>query len=344
MLSKVVPYGISFLDEATSGMSPGELIMPIAPSGVGKTQLTCIIATACLEAGKKCHLFSLEAGEYEIERRLLFNIVANFYYSDPKRPKLSHPLTFRNWRMGILIEQMLEYEDRGAEFYKQAYKDLILFVKKEEFTCDVLIKQVMSISIHTDLIIIDHAHFFDMSDTSNENRELKKIAVTCRDLAASIKKPIVLVAHQRKRDKFSDELIAGMEEVHGSSDLFKIAHTVITVAPGPLMLDGNFETYFRIAKSRFDSGSSRFAAKCTFDPRKGVYDKQYNVGFSNQSRAAGFAELDPDRIPDWATSARRGSGFAVSTDHLNAGRSTKPSAISRGKRSIPNRAPYAEGN
>lgn len=294
-------FGVQFLDEALRGIFPDDVVLLGAPSGAGKTQLCCNIALSNLIDGKKVHYIALEAGRFEIERRLKFPMVYERWLSDPNRPKLNGRLTYSSWIAGDHLAELEPYEQAAAEVFETAFRDLFLFYKHQHFGIRELVDAVLTCSKSTDLILIDHVHYFDFDD-ENENRAIKEIAKTVRLLALEEQKPIVLVAHLRKRDKANEDLVAGLEEFMGSSDLYKIATKVITMAPGRITdEEGWFETFFRIPKNRLDSSPTRFLAREFFNPKRGTYEvDKYQLGWAEQKRSAGFAEIDRSKYPEWA--------------------------------------------
>lgn len=291
-----ISYGISFLDDATGGISRNDLVLIGAPSGVGKTQLCCNIAYSALMQGKKVHYIALEAEEFEIGSRLKYPIFFNFYKDDPDPNKPNVFLNYRKWKMGEYIEILKKYDEMTDDFFSKAYKDLYTFYKRSRFDINDLIKNVLDVSTETDLIIVDHVHYFDLED-DNENRAIKKIAMTARDLSLEEGKPIILISHLRKRDKWNTDLVAGLDEFHGSSDLYKISTTTITISGGPVQSDGNYETYFRIPKYRIDGGVSRYCAKAIYNPKTNQYEDRYYLGKSSQKRELEFEEID--KKPEW---------------------------------------------
>lgn len=306
-------YGIDFLDDALLGITKNDLIVIGAPSGLGKTQLCCNMALANLEIGKRVHYIALEAEPLEIERRLKYPLVAERFFADPNRPRIR--IAFDTWMNGDHIDELEVYEKSAAEYFAQAYRDLHIYYKQAEFTVPDLIEQVVTNSAKTDLIIVDHVHYFDFDD-DNENRAMKTLAKAARQLSIHEGRPIVLVAHLRKRDRFNDDLIAGLDEFHGSSDLTKIATRVITIAPGGPTDKGNFETFFRIPKNRSNGGVTRFCGRCIFSPKRGGYEAGYKIGWADQSRKNGFAEIDRNSHPDWV---RRSTSASSSPYPVSAG-------------------------
>ncbi|MBA3916295.1 MAG: AAA family ATPase [Acidobacteriales bacterium] len=300
------------------GIFPDDLILVGAPSGVGKTQLCCNIAHANLEDGKTVHYIALEASEHEIERRIKFPLVMDRYYGDPNRPHLGK-IEYTDWLLGRHAVELEPYETEAAEYFKHAYKGLHIHYKADRFDVNSLIESVTYCAKETDLIMIDHVHYFDLDD-ENENRGIKQIAKTVRTLALEEQRPIILVAHLRKRDRNNDDLVAGLDEFHGSSDLYKIATRVITLSPGKQTAGGDYETYFRIAKNRLDGGSTRFIGKEYFSPKEGGYEKgRYQIGWANQTRKEGFAEIDRNLRPSWARGENPGSSGASHSVSPSAG-------------------------
>lgn len=301
---KTMRFGIDFLDDALRGIFPDDLILLGAPSGVGKTQLCCNIALSNIEDGRNVHYIALEAGQFEIERRLKYPLVMERFYADPNRPRLGQSVSYPDWLMGKFSRELAPYEDDAAKFFESAYKNLHLYYKQERYGIGDMIQSVHYCAADTDLILIDHVHYFDFDD-DNENRAMKEIAKNVRQLALEEQRPIILVAHLRKRDKQNDDLVAGLEEFHGSSDLFKIATKVITVSPGKMTESGLVETFFRCPKNRIDGSVTRFSARELYNLKTGGYERnRYQLGWSEQKRSKGFAGLDTNLYPSWAGRAR----------------------------------------
>lgn len=326
-------FGIEFLDDALAGILQDDLVLLGAPSGVGKTQLCCNIALANLENGRRVHYVALEASRFEIERRLKFPLVMERFYSDKDRPRVDKKITFTDWLLGEFSEALSRYDDEVDALCETAFRDLSILYKSDRFGVNDLIEAVVSSSSEAEIMIIDHVHYFDFED-DNENRAIKQIAKTVRTLALEEQKPIILVAHLRKRDRNNEELVPGLDEFHGSSDLYKIATKVITFSPGKLTEEGTYETFFRTPKNRLDGGVTRFIGKEFFSPRKGGYEKgKYQLGWAGRPRKDGFVEVEPRLRPSWCRGAAARWGGA---DSIPEGQPTLPSALRR-------KDPYADG-
>lgn len=297
--SKLLPFGVNFLDLAFRGIFPDDLILLGAPSGIGKTQFCVNIALKNVEAGKRVHFIALEASEFEIERRILFSMIADAFYKDPSRPSLGRPLAFVDWLLGRFKKELAPYESVCYNIMS-GYKDLFTFYKQKNFGVNDLIENALSVATETDLIIVDHVHYFDFDD-DNENRAMKEIAKTARDICQLLQKPIILVAHLRKRDRRMAEIVAGIDEFHGSSDLTKIATKVITIGPGETIEPGKYATYVRICKNRNDGGVTRYVAKLIYDSSLNAYQDEFMVGVL-KNNGTEFSPLGPDQIPFWLRS------------------------------------------
>lgn len=293
---KLLKTGVSYLDDAFRGIFPKDVVLVGAASGLGKTQFCVNVALHNLEREKRVHFFALEAEYGEIERRLKYSYVANYYFCDPNRPRLEKPLNFTNWLLDDCGDALEKYDTLAENFCAEAFKNLFTFYKSGDFTVSELQHRVEEIYHESDLIIIDHVHYFDWAE-DNDNRALKEIIKAIRDIALQKAVPVILVAHLRKRDRNNKDLVPGMEEFQGSSDLFKVATKVITLAPGAPTPDKKFITYFRASKNRIEGNVNRYIAQMIFDPKKGTYENEYKIGWSN---AQAFEELDPASWPDWA--------------------------------------------
>lgn len=293
---KLLSFGNVYLDDAFRGIFPSDVVLVGASSGLGKTQFCVNVALANLENNKRVHFFALEAEYGEIERRLKYSYVANFYFSDPKRPTLDAPLNFSNWLLNDCGDGLATYDTLAENYCASAFQNLFTYYKSDKFDLRTLNQEIINIETETDLIILDHLHYFDWED-DNDNRALKEIVKHIRDLALENGKPVILVAHLRKRDRGNKDLVPGMEEFQGSSDLFKIATKVITLAPGGPTSDKKFITYFRAPKNRLEGSVNRYVGQMIFNPKKGTYESEYQIGYSNTTE---FAELESTQWPDWA--------------------------------------------
>lgn len=294
----LLSFGINYLDDALDGILPNDLILLGAGSGAGKTELCCSIARHNVELGKRVHYIALEAEYGEIENRILYQMISKYFYADESRQR-HIKLFYNKWLLGDYGKLIEPYEGKAANEYVNKFHSFYTFYKDKDFNSDQLIEKVMYASDETDLIILDHVHYMDW-DEENENMALKNIAKTARDLSLDLGKPIILVSHLRKRDKWADEICPGLEEFHGSSDLYKIATKAFTIAAGDYKGEGKYETYFRVVKNRISGGVTRFVGRGIYKQSEGRYEETYDIAKSNQKRGEDFECLTGVESPDWA--------------------------------------------
>ncbi len=301
-------FGVSFLDSATRGIFPSDLILLGAPTGIGKTELCVNIAMANLEAGKRVHFIALEADRCEIERRIFYSFLAKCFFYDKSRPQLSGHLNMADWMLGKFRGQLDRYEQAVEEILSTGLSQLFTFYKAKQFTHEDLIYNIGTVAHETDLIIVDHVHFFDW-DESDDNRAIKQIAKTARDIVLEMGKPMVLVAHLRKRDRGNKDLCPGVDEFHGSSDLTKIATKAITIASGGIDETGSGVTFMRVCKNRLDGSTARYMAKMKFNFQRRAYEEKFKLSWPGEK----FDEITD--YPFWAREFREPSGGPVGGNH-----------------------------
>lgn len=294
-------FGVPFLDDALMGIHQNDLITIGARSGVGKTQLGMTIALANTALGKRVHIFALEAYPGEIEMRMKFALLSKAYRNDEtifNRIKISE----RQWLEGSIDHVLSRYEVEVLETLDKL-KNIYTYYKLSEFNVKHLLSAVAGIADETDLIILDHVHYVDVDD-DNENRGLKEIAMAARNLSLGVGKPLVLMAHLRKKDRFDRDLAPGIDEFMGSSDLTKVATKVITFGKGERISTSQFETFVRMPKCRFDGSVTGLVGRLVFDYTQAGYLPGYEVGVQAYEKdGIIFYKLGPNDLPYWAKRA-----------------------------------------
>lgn len=301
---KICRFGIPYLDHALGAIFHNDLILLGAPTGVGKTQLAMMIALENAMAGRKVAYLALEASYQEAEERMLFAALSRAYFDDPDRVNADTFVSMSNWYKGRLDKSFAKYKAKVQRQLTTQTGNLQIFYKTDQFGLDEFDDMTREVvSRDTELLIIDHAHFFDME--GNENAGLKKIAMAVRTLSQTKMIPVVLVAQLRKSDKKSKELIPDISDFHGSSDLVKICTRSIIVAPGKHSeKDGKstVETFFRVCKDRLGSNAGRYIGVHHFDiQRKSYSQKYYLAKLTNFDTDIEYLQGD---FPLWASPIR----------------------------------------
>lgn len=298
--SQRLTFGVGFLDDAFGGIYPNDLILLGAKTGFGKTQLVTLMAMHSARMGKRVHFFALEAENYEIERRLKYQRLSDLFYADPNRPRIY--LNYMDWYYGLFDQELAPYEEQ-IQAEGSLCPGLKTYYRDGDFTAETFERLFLGIKDQTDLVIIDHLHYFD-SDDENENRALKNIVKKIRDCALIAGKPIILVAHIRKSDRKQKQLIPSLEDFHGSSDIGKICTKAVTIAP---CFNGQDKkqrpTYFQILKCRADGTRTSTVGLCAYNFSSQRYEQNYFIGRVNETDNE-FTAFGANEIPFWAKKSR----------------------------------------
>lgn len=295
-------FGISFLDDALIGIFKNDLVLVAGRSGGGKSEMAFHIALMNAIRGRRVYHLALEAEPKEGARRMLYKTMARMYYAE-RQCGIERPSYIR-WYAGLQEDLFEPFYDRAASELK-AYDNLKMFYRGSDFGMKELNQIFMSIKGKADLLVLDHLHYVDFPD-DNENRAHKDAVKEIRNLALLHSIPVVLVAHIRKGDRRNPSPVPDMEDIHGSSDIFKIATKAIMLAPArdqsvtEQTKSYRFPTYLRVAKCRQDGSLNWFVGLTSFDISKGEYDEQYVLGEFNY--AGEFSPLN--QTPFWAKRAK----------------------------------------
>lgn len=301
LAEKVIPFNVAFLDDVALGIYPTDLIVVSAASGAGKTTIAALLSQLATAQGRVVHFFALEAHRAEIEQRMLFREVV-----DVCREKIGKHvrLTFGEWLYGkACIPDAVEEEARSR--LAEQTLGLKTYYRERDFTHEDITRLFLSIQNETDLIVLDHLHYVD-SDDANENRALKATAKAIRDAALGMEKPVIVVAHLRKKDRSNPRLIPEKDDVHGASDIVKVATKVIMLAPARDQQSSDpsvSSTYVQVVKDRFQ-GENGFAAVLQYDLCTLRYRDPYILGRLNFAGDE-FEPTPSNVMPSWAKRAIR---------------------------------------
>ena len=261
-----IPFGVSFLDDATGGIWYDDLVILGAATGVGKTELAIDIALSGVASGKRVYYLALEASAMEMESRITYKSLEPYY-----------KMNYKDFYGGKYVpESAMEQAREDAKVITKT-----LFCKYKDngpYTIQSLNRDIFSNVDNADLFIVDHLHFFD-TEGFNENREVKEIMMKIRDLVLYTQKAVLLVSHLRKMDKGST--VPTNNDFHGTSDITKIGTKVITIAPAfniPRKENHLYPTYMKITKSRASGPITRYTAVVNFNIWNREYAKEYLIG------------------------------------------------------------------
>jgi hypothetical protein len=314
---RLLPYHFGFLDDYLRGIIPTDLVLLSAYPGIGKTDAAISIAAANASDGKSVFVFALEAEPKEIERRIKYRLLASLAFK--RDLHVCRELNYVDWYLGRLASKLGPLEREVDEIIGDKFRGLRTYYRGKDFTTADVHRLCLAVQDQADLIVIDHLHYVDIDDERGENGEYKKLVKTIRDIVLATGRPILLVVHLRKKG-FGAPLMPSLDEIHGSSDIAKIATTAIMLGRAPSSIttpDHNHApTFVSIPKWRL-GGACRHVALCTYDLRNRMYKDSYTLG-RLENGDKDWTETIPDPAHPWPTWARRVKGSGV-----NGGLSTQ---------------------
>lgn len=296
-----IPYGVDFLDDALLGIFPTDLLLIGAGTGVGKTQMGKHIAYNALKLSKNVDYFALESEQGEIEERIMWEEISREWWRRNPMGKQGVHLRYMNWRSGLLEDELFEIEKSVHPLVSVTLSTLKTIYSKE-MNPKQFVEILKARQYETDLIVLDHLHYFDFGD--DENRALKEAVKLIRETALEIEKPVIVIAHLRKGFGKSDSPLPDIDDFFGSSDLVKIGVNVVMLAraENETLSSGQRATWVYIPKSRHAGDAQGYAAIQAYDPAKGSYSSGYYL-----HRAKRWKEpelLIGSQIPRWAKRAK----------------------------------------
>lgn len=296
--AKVIPFGISFLDKMLYGISPEDLVMIGAATGVGKSELVNWMAIHAASNGKKVVVFALEAYVGEWESRIKYRLYMQCLV-ETHGPIILARFTYLDFKYGRMRSMLEPHKDRVNQLLK-ALDNISVFYRGRDFGIREFERIFTAVNDKADLVIVDHLHYFDSTD-ENENRAMTAIMKKIKDLNQITKIPVVVVGHLRKSFNAREKpLCPGEQEFHGTSNLIKISTIAITIAPGE-QLEGSthrYQTYFRIVKARSDGAATRYCGLGVFDTRLNTYENNFVIGKLTKNETE-FEQLTQQQIPAW---------------------------------------------
>lgn len=305
---RVLPFGVRFLDLALGGLAPRDLVLVGAASGYGKTEIGRIVAQTNAQAGRSVHYFALEAEPREIERRAKYAWIADHLLARVGGEHLYGALDHLEWSYGRSDSLTGPWEEEADRAVGAALRTLYtLYPDADAFGIDEFESAVRAVVGATDLVVLDHFHFLDFGERE-ENRAAKLAIRRIRHLALETGLPIIVIAHLRKTERGARRLIPVLDDIHGSSDVVKMATKVVFVAPARDRENSAphlWKTYLSAGKCRVEGSRARYAACVVFDARRRAYEEDFLLGTVGLGGDK-FAEVDPARWPAWAR--RVGSG------------------------------------
>lgn len=300
--ARALNYHHAFLDDLLRAILPHDLILLGAPSGMGKTDLALAVAMSNAMTERRVAYFALEAERDELEMRVKYAWLAAEVWrrNMPGRADFN----YTDWYLGRCEHIVGDALDREADqHFLSKLGGLKTYYRGAKFDRGELRKQIAAIADDVELIVIDHLHYVDADDDTDENRSIGDTMKAIRDTVLVLGRPILLVAHLRKRDQRTAALVPSIDDFHGSSNITKICTQVITISPATAVdnVDRKWwqaPTFMAVLKDR-RAGAPPFVALTNFDKRTRRYDDTYTLGRLTKGGSE-FEQLRPGDRPSWA--------------------------------------------
>jgi hypothetical protein len=301
---RALKYHHAFLDDALRALLPNDLVLLGAPTGLGKTDLAMNIAATNAMLGRRVHYFALEAEPRELERRTKFAMISNLAHGrgdgQSGHPRASD-LNYADWLLGRCEDIASHYNEQVDRVIRKMLSTLWTYYRGQIFGAQDLQKQILGIHKDTDLIVIDHLHYIDIESDEHETRAVGDVVKTIRDVSLRVGKPVILIAHLRKRELGSKRLLATLDDFHGSSNIVKICTQAITIERCHVVEPAAWylaPTFMAVLKDR-RAGAPPFVAVTNFDRRKKSYESKYTLGRLGKAGTE-WTPLDQQDVPNWA--------------------------------------------
>lgn len=304
LAARGMSYHQTYLDDRLRAILPHDLVLLGAPTGMGKTDLALAIAMGNAQAERSVGYFALEAEPDELERRVKYAWLSAEAY----RRQLPgvYELNFTDWLLGR-CEDIVGHLNREAdEWFLHRLGGMWTFYRGAHFDAAALCKAILEIHTLVELLVIDHLHYVDTDEDANEARAQHDTIKAIRDVSLRVGKPVVLVAHLRKRDPRLRQLVPSVDDFHGSSSITKIATQVITLAPATCVEAPKWwlaPTFLSVLKDR-RAGTDGLVALTYFDRRTRNYDESYTLGRLIKGGTE-WDQIKPVDAPNWARGHRQ---------------------------------------
>lgn len=297
-----IPTGVDYIDACTNGVREDDLIIIGAKTGAGKTEFASIICSKMSEKGKKVYCFALEGSRMEQERRAKYREISKLYYQGTPTQQIN----YADWLECKLDNILGKYEDQANSIVKRKLKNVKYYYRKKDFDTEDLKKLMLFVQDDADVIVLDHIHMVS-HEHANENTGVKKIIDILSETAFIMKKPIIAISHVRKSDNKWRNHFPTIEDLHGSSEIFKKATKVIILADaskylGESLKDARFKhevpTLFHVAKNRTYGAVVPWYGLVNFNYRENEYQEGFLMGkIETIDKEEVFVNYDKHRLP-----------------------------------------------
>lgn len=212
-----VPTGIDSLDELTSGWQPGNLIVLVGETSMGKSTLALQHALAAAKYAKERDMqvpyFSLEMTAAELAERAVANL-ADFPLRWMTQPACApdHAMDYVQQGSRALLEMPLLIDDR----------------------CGLSLEQIVSRATQLHMrkrlaaVIVDYMHIM-ARPRRNDVAELGAIATGLKNLSKNLAVPVIALHQLNRSNANSDSRRPTLFDIRASGEIAETANTVVAI-------------------------------------------------------------------------------------------------------------------
>jgi replicative DNA helicase len=212
-------FGLGDLDEMTGGLRPKELVLIVAPTSNGKSQLALQLAMQCDLDGHKALYFSAEMpAEQFALRQLAFDAFVKFYFV--RRPDRLHASELERLRIVSERQRDIRFVDRDI-------------TPTRVWAMSEAVKRAQGL----DIVVIDYdqliieAGIDPKGDEDNVFRHQRAFVLAAKRLAERLDVCVVLLSQLRKvPPKIQSGAQPHLDDIWGDSSVRNTPHVILWVA------------------------------------------------------------------------------------------------------------------
>ena len=253
-----IPSGINIIDRTFGGWQPGDFIVLLGWTGVGKSFIARLFAVNAWKAGYRPMIISLEMNKKQEGQRLdtLLNNGRGF---------------FTNTDLVKANPEIVDTYERWGEDMFAGKQPIYLITSEGIESADQNMVQAKIDQYRPDLVVLDyHSLFDDASGSRNETERAKSLSKAFKRIAVKNNIPIIDIAAVTMSDGHSDRP-PELEEVAWSKQLAYDADLVLSI-----QRDFNSDVFQVV--SRKVRRATHFGFYLRWNLETGAWNEEYDIG------------------------------------------------------------------
>lgn len=212
---RLVPFGISDLDDKVGGMRPGQLIIPAARPAAGKSALVYQVAYTNAKAGRSVGLISLEmSGDEVMDRMIAFESGVNMFEFRKGGMTDEYAWDQIGRSLGTLNEYKLAMDDRS-----------------DSTVADVMARaRLMYAAEGIELLIVDYLQLMTTgAKAENRVQEVSAVSRAMKTLARELDIPVLAPAQLNRAIEHRNPPIPLLSDLRESGSIEQDADMVLFI-------------------------------------------------------------------------------------------------------------------